>query len=138
MGHRHRAFVIARVRPYGAEKGSPGVYRCVAAFHHQWCYGMAAVRAVGRLAFMVKQRETADAVRAELRGIDGLYGEQGLEPMCPERPCPLILTLLCHAYVSSPDSPAYITADIRHLYNYDVGAETHPWEHGESLGAFIS
>ena len=130
MGHRHMAFVIARVRPYSV---SERAYRCVAAFYHQWCFGTGPLRAVRRFVSMVKQKETGDVVRAELRAIDGLYGPQGMEPMCPQRPCPFILTLLCQAYVSSPDEPGDIGVDIQHLYNSDVGAETFPWDHGESV-----
>ncbi|EKM59040.1 uncharacterized protein PHACADRAFT_25167 [Phanerochaete carnosa HHB-10118-sp] len=71
MGQRHQAFIVAKVKPHGSSTAS---YRCIAAYHSQWCYGTLPVRATYRVLSAVKQPENAEVIREELRGIDGKYG----------------------------------------------------------------
>ena len=124
MGYRHQAFVVARVGLHG----TPVEYQCVASFWHQWCSdGMIPVRAVRWFVSMITRRETADIVRGELRQLE----VQGWEPVDPDRPCPFILSLLCHAYTSSPDSPRKILSDVQNLYENGHGVHESPWAHGK-------
>ena len=91
MGQRHQAFIIARVVPHGCTKHQ---YRCIAAFHHQWCYGKLPLHATRRLLTLIKQKDNADIIRAEIRSIDGKYGSLGKEPDIPGVPCPYAALLL--------------------------------------------
>lgn len=102
MGQRHQVFLIARVRP---KHGDPA-YRCIAAFHHQWCYGSLPLRAMNRFLQLVTQPENAAILSAELREMDGKYGrtpEDG-SPM-PAVPCPYGVSLLATAWTTDlPDT----------------------------------
>lgn len=99
MGQRHQAFLIARIRPHGAPPTSSGQRRCVAAIHHQWCYGMRPLLAMRRLITLISHPENAAVVRAELRAIDGRYGPHSdEEPEIPDVPCPYAASLLFSAY----------------------------------------
>lgn len=91
MGQRHQAFLIAKVKPHGSTEAK---YRCVAAYHHQWCYGTLPLRAARRLLTLVKQPENAEIIREELRGLDGKYGRFREKPKIPDVPCPFIATIL--------------------------------------------
>ncbi|GJE83972.1 hypothetical protein PsYK624_000450 [Phanerochaete sordida] len=95
MGQRHQAFIIAKVRPHGA---SMRKYRCIAAYHSQWCYGTLPLRAAYRVLQAVKQPENAAVIREELRNIDGKYGRYDEEPKIPRAPCPLVATLLGNSW----------------------------------------
>ncbi|KAL6302800.1 hypothetical protein BKA93DRAFT_917900, partial [Sparassis latifolia] len=88
MGQRHQAFAIARVRPHGSPPHSPPKYRCIAAYHHQWCYGRLPLLATYRLLTLVRQKENAEIVRAEIRNIDGKYGHYQEQPEIINVPCP--------------------------------------------------
>ena len=101
MGQRHQAFLIARVRPYGVPPEHPGNRRCIAAFHHQWCYGILPLRAMWRLVNLVSQPENAAIIRAEIRALDGKYGGHGREkPTISEVPCPYTASLLGCAWTT--------------------------------------
>ena len=105
MGQRHQAFLIARIRPHGAPPNHPGNRRCIAAFHHQWCYGSLPLKAMRRLISLVSQPENATIVRAELRAIDGEYGSHGkLQPSILKIPCPFSASLLGSAWMADLDS----------------------------------
>ena len=92
MGQRHQAFLIARVIPYGETKPQ---YRCIAAYHHQWCYGSLPLAATRRFLTLVKQKENAEIVREEVRAIDGKYGTyEDNDPEIPGVPCPFAVALL--------------------------------------------
>ncbi|KAI0922107.1 hypothetical protein AcV5_000482 [Taiwanofungus camphoratus] len=95
MGQRHQAFVIARVRPHGPPNAAPK-YRCIAAFHHQWCYGSLPLNAARRFITLVKQPENAEIVGAELRSMSGKYGDhwEAKPPHMPGVPCKFISFLL--------------------------------------------
>ncbi|SJL09184.1 uncharacterized protein ARMOST_12560 [Armillaria ostoyae] len=73
MGQRSQTFAIAKVVPYGETKA---YYRCVAAWHHQWCYGILPLLAARRLLTLLEQRENAEIVLDELRRLQGQYGRQ--------------------------------------------------------------
>ncbi|GBE84895.1 hypothetical protein SCP_0700750 [Sparassis crispa] len=94
MGQRHQAFAIARVRPHGSPPHSPPKYRCIAAYHHQWCYGRLPLLATYRLLTLVRQKENAEIVRAEIRNIDGKYGHYQEQPEIINVPCPFTAYLL--------------------------------------------
>jgi hypothetical protein len=118
MGQRHQAFIIARVVPHGGTKHQ---YRCIAAFHHQWCYGKLPLQATRRLLTLVKQKDNADIIRAEIRSINGKYGSLGNKPDVPDVPCPYVALLLAtcwstdlavdslYASSSNPSSPPHST-----------------------------
>ncbi|KAI0043329.1 hypothetical protein FA95DRAFT_1563456, partial [Auriscalpium vulgare] len=93
MGQRHQAFVIARVRPHGAAS-SELKYRCIAAYHHQWCYGTLPLRAVLRFVDLIKQDDNAMLVRAEIDEMHGKYGRWEDEPKMPEVPASVVAFLL--------------------------------------------
>ena len=91
MGQRQQAFIIAKVKPRGSTQAR---YWCIAAYHHQWCYGTLAVWAAHRLLTLVKQPENAEIIREELRSIDGKYEVVKQRLATPSIPCPFIATLL--------------------------------------------
>ncbi|KIP10591.1 hypothetical protein PHLGIDRAFT_101003 [Phlebiopsis gigantea 11061_1 CR5-6] len=88
MGQRHQAFLIAKVKPHGSSEAN---YRCIAAYHHQWCYGSLPLRATRRLLTLVKQPENAEIIREEIRAIDG---KQKLSDV----PCPFASTIVGAAW----------------------------------------
>ena len=88
MGYRHQAFLIARVPQ---DLGGHPRYRCVAAYHHQWCYGDFPLLAIRRFLTLVKQKENAEIVIEELLGINSEYGEK---PGTRDVPCPFAAALL--------------------------------------------
>ena len=91
MGQRHQIYVIARVR---RKNETTGHRRCVAAYHHQWCYGTLPPLAINRFLKLVRVHNNAEIVREELRAIDGKYSTNGEEPRIPDTPCPFTSTLL--------------------------------------------
>ncbi|KAI0041287.1 hypothetical protein FA95DRAFT_712681 [Auriscalpium vulgare] len=97
MGQRHQAFVIARVRPHG-DASTPPKYRCITAFHHQWCYGTLPLRAAMRFITLLKQDDNAELVRAELATLHGKYGRWREEPRIPEVPASLVAFLLATSW----------------------------------------
>ncbi|KAI1782338.1 hypothetical protein LXA43DRAFT_906063 [Ganoderma leucocontextum] len=110
MGQRHQAFLITRICPHSAQPSDPGQRRCIAAFYHQWCYGMVLWHSpTGRLASphlitLMSHPENAAMVRAELRAIDGQYRQHSEEePMIPDIPCPYAVSLLASAYTTDLD-----------------------------------
>lgn len=69
MGQRHQVFIIARVRP---KDGKPR-YRCVAAMHHQWCYGRLPLRAAHRFISLAKQTVNSTLISLDLLAIQGQW-----------------------------------------------------------------
>jgi hypothetical protein len=94
MGQRHQAFVIARVRPHSADSSTPPKYRCIAAFHHQWCYGRLPLHATHRFITQVKQKNNAEIIRSEIAVIQGKFGRCKKKPKIPSIPCPFTAFLL--------------------------------------------
>jgi hypothetical protein len=91
MGQRHQAFVIARARPYSS---SVAKYRCIAAFHHQWCYGRLPLHATHRFITQAKNKFNAEIIRSEIAAIQGKFGRWREEPALPAIPCPFTAFLL--------------------------------------------
>ena len=105
MGQRHQAFVIARVVAHGASKAT---YRCIAARHHQWCFGTLPLRATRRFLDLIKQENNARIIKKEIEALHGKYGRFNREPALPDVPCPYIALLLAMAWnidIESPDGP---------------------------------
>ncbi|KAI0062141.1 hypothetical protein BV25DRAFT_1778057, partial [Artomyces pyxidatus] len=93
-------FVIARILPHGDAPMSPR-YRCIAAFHHQFCYGSLPVRATHRFITLVKQKENTEIIAAELITILGLYGRWDEEPKIPRVPAPFVTFLLATCWTTT-------------------------------------
>ncbi|KAI0028492.1 hypothetical protein K488DRAFT_16501, partial [Vararia minispora EC-137] len=99
MGQRHQAFAIAKIVPYGHTKAR---YRCIAAWHHQWCYGRLPLHAVSRFVRLLKRRDNGDLVRFEIAAMHGLYAlrdqdEEGAQKT-PDVPCTYTAALLGQAW----------------------------------------
>ena len=90
MGQRHQAFIIALVRTAQGKKH----YRCVGAFHHQWCYGNLPLLAAYRFLTLIKQKDNAQIIREDLRLIEGKYGRWKQVPKTPAVPLPYTTFLL--------------------------------------------
>ncbi|KAJ7667919.1 hypothetical protein DFH06DRAFT_1183916 [Mycena polygramma] len=104
MGQRHQVFVVARVAARGT---SDPRYRCVGAYHHQWCYGRLPLKAARRFITLIKQKDNAELVREELRSIQGKYGLGETEPRMPSVPCPYTTFLLASAWCVDLEAPVY-------------------------------
>lgn len=131
MGQRHQLFIIARLRPHGAPD-SPPMYRCVAAHHHQWNYGRRALRAVRRVLTLVKQKENADIIHAEINNLHGKYGRWREKPKMPSVPAPFIAFLLgiactCDLRRSDPEVDGY------DFFSGVLTANMGSWEGGELI-----
>ncbi|KAM0645678.1 hypothetical protein ACHAO3_009222 [Verticillium nonalfalfae] len=94
MGQRHQLFVIARVGNY---------YRPLAAIHHQWLYGVSALRSCRRLLRIFSDPSNRIALKHELYLAVDFFQKRGPPPSdppeCedPERtacPFPFITTYL--------------------------------------------
>ena len=99
MGQRHQVYLIARVTPHGKPLGETR-YRCIAALHHQWCYGRLPLQAATRFINLIKQKENAEIIREEINNIHGLYGIFRTRPKLPGVPCPFALFLLHSAWTT--------------------------------------
>ena len=73
MGQRHQVFLIARLVPHGSTDGK-AYYRCVAARHHQWCYGTLPLAATYRFVTLLKNPNNVEIIRDELRRAQNAYG----------------------------------------------------------------
>ena len=94
MGQRHQAFIIARVLTAHGEKH----YRCVGAFHHQWCYETLPLSAAARFLTLIQQKDNAEIIREELRLIQGKYGRWRRSPEIPKVPLPYTTFLLASSW----------------------------------------
>ncbi|KAE9403599.1 hypothetical protein BT96DRAFT_814672, partial [Gymnopus androsaceus JB14] len=72
-------------------------YRCLGAYHHQWCYGSLPLRAADRFITLVKQPVNAAIIREEIKSVQGKYGRHEQEPQIPDAPCPYSIFLLACA-----------------------------------------
>lgn len=108
MGQRHQAFLIARIIPHGQTEAR---YRCIGAFHSQWCYGTLPLKATRRFLTLIKQPCNAEIVRYEISQIHGKYGRRGdKEPKIVDIPCPYSLFLLGSAWNVDLDPSNYYAA----------------------------
>lgn len=101
MGRRHQVFIIARVLTADGEKH----YRCVGAFHHQWCYETLPISAAARLLTLIKQKDNAEIIREELRLIQGKYGRWRQSPRVPKVPLPYTTFLLASSWTTDYGDP---------------------------------
>lgn len=130
MGQRHQAFIVAKVKPHGS---STARYRCIAAYHSQWCYGTLPLRAAYRVLSAVKQPENAEVIREELRSIDGKYGCYRQKPSILQVPCPFIATILANNWDIdlSPKSVYFSGVSLEnamlHAGMHKWGGGTYPW-----------
>ncbi|RXW21620.1 hypothetical protein EST38_g4245 [Candolleomyces aberdarensis] len=79
MGQRHQIFVVARVC---IAPGKPRQYRCIAALHHQWCYGKLPLRGVNSFKRLARVPENVAIINEELM----TYHDRKEE--LPQSPCP--------------------------------------------------
>jgi hypothetical protein len=110
MGQRYQAFVIARVRPHSTDSSAPPRYRCIAAFHHQWCYGRLPLIATNRFITQVKQANNAEIIRTEIAATQSKYGRWKQEPQLPRIPCPFTAFLLATNWSVDLEDPDVIYA----------------------------
>lgn len=68
MGQRHQAYMVARVVPHGGQEAR---YQGIGVLHDQFCSEKHALRAVQRLATLMKQPANSKIIREELRALDG-------------------------------------------------------------------
>ncbi|KZV67714.1 hypothetical protein PENSPDRAFT_611006 [Peniophora sp. CONT] len=107
MGQRHQIFVLARVRSKGEATGHR---RCVAAYHHQWCYGRIALQCLSRFLRLASQPENFAMIRRDIANVQGDWGEVPAEDIRGIYvPCPFIAYLLQLAWnVNLDDVPVYV------------------------------
>jgi hypothetical protein len=74
MGQRHQVYVIAKCRSR---------YRCIVAWHHQWCYGRLPLYAAGRFVRLVSQEENARIVESQLKKIREKWADDEKLPLFP-------------------------------------------------------
>lgn len=135
MGRRHQCFAIARVVPYGYPDSQPK-FRCVAAYHNQYCQDAQPLEAIRRFVTLLQQTENAEVVQAEVKNIQRKYGRRLREPAIPRYPCPFTLSILGIAYSikgtpSDEDegSSLGINTVSSNILEADIGA----WDCGKSL-----
>ncbi|KAJ7904413.1 hypothetical protein B0H14DRAFT_3421196 [Mycena olivaceomarginata] len=104
MGQRHQVFLVARVVP---SAGGEARYRCVAAYHHQWCYGRLPLIAARRFLTLLKQKDNAKLVSEEVRALQGKYGTGTSEPRLPDVPCPYTTFLMASSWCVDLGKPIY-------------------------------
>lgn len=132
MGERHQVFAIAKVVPHGSTDGK-AYYRCVAAYHHQWCLGTLPLRATRRFLTLIKQKDNAELIRAELSGIQGKYGRRKIKPIAPDLICPYICFLLGTSWCVDLENPeasyisgvSFMTGVLSANMNSNGGGERH-------------
>ncbi|KAK7425042.1 hypothetical protein QQZ08_008318 [Neonectria magnoliae] len=102
MGQRHQLFVIARVGSH---------YRTLAAVHHQWLYGVSALRSCRRLLRIFSDANNRITLKHELDLATSFFKDQGPPPSYPpnyeepeERPCPFPFITTCLAIGAAYDS----------------------------------
>lgn len=102
MGQRHQLFVIARIGKY---------YRPLAAIHHQWLYGMSALRSCRRLLRIFSDPSNRNALKHELHLAVDFFDKRGPPPSDPSnyedpeaRACPFPVITTCLAVGAAYDS----------------------------------
>ena len=123
MGQRHQVFLIARVRP----THGPPAYRCIGAFHHQWCYGTLPLRALHRFLRLLQRKENAAVVQGELEDLDGKYDRSG---RIPPAPCPYTIALLGTAWSSDLITTYFSSISLKYqILDANMGC----WDGGKAL-----
>ena len=117
MGQRHQLFVIARAGKH---------YRSLAAIHHQWLYGVSALRSCLRLLRIFSDPANRLALKHELDLAAAFFKNQPppTEPAAYRRAestiCPFPFILTCLAIGTSYDSKTGQVQAIHEL-QYDMG-----------------
>ncbi|TFK78969.1 hypothetical protein K466DRAFT_668274 [Polyporus arcularius HHB13444] len=138
MGQRHQIFLIARVRAHGAPPNHSGKRRCIAALHHQWCYGSLPLTAMRPLVTLVGQPDNAAIIRAEVRNIQGKYGSHNaVKPPIPNVPCPFAAALLAMAWTADLQDGANIYSSGTTLGNDLLEASMGCWDGDNNDGLSI-
>ncbi|KAJ7638715.1 hypothetical protein FB45DRAFT_1054961 [Roridomyces roridus] len=96
MGQPHQIFIVARV---GLRDGGAR-YRCVGAYHHQWCYGRLPLRAARRFMTLVKHKDNAAIVKDELRAMEAQDPDAKV-------PCPYSTFLVASAFCVDLEPPVF-------------------------------
>lgn len=96
MGQRHQLFIIAK---FGSR------YRGLAALHHQWLYGVSALRICNNLLTILSDKTNRDALHHELRLADDFFKTEPL-PETPPSPFPFFSSCLIAGTSSNPSSAA--------------------------------
>lgn len=122
MGQRHQLFIIARLGKH---------YRSLAAVHHQWLYGVSALRACLRLLRIFSDPSNRLALKHELDLAAAFYKNRPPPPSQPAKYqnaentiCPFPFILTCLAVGVSYDSEtgrAHTIHELRHDMGYDQG-----------------
>ncbi|KAF7301362.1 hypothetical protein MIND_00701400 [Mycena indigotica] len=95
MGQRHQIFLVARVVAHGDDAAR---YRCVGAYHHQWCYGRLPLSSTRRFLTLLKHSDNAKIVKAEIDALQGQYGKETSAKNANYVPCPYSLFLVASAF----------------------------------------
>lgn len=106
MGQRHQVFIIARVRP---NDGKPARYRCIAAMHHQWCYGRLPLRAAHRFISLAKQPLNSTLIDIDLLAIQNRWPSDDIPTLNDTlslAPCAYISYLLHTAWNVDLEDPS--------------------------------
>ncbi|KAI8664527.1 hypothetical protein NCS55_00961800 [Fusarium keratoplasticum] len=118
MGQRHQLFVIARVGKH---------YRSLAAVHHQWLYGVSALRSCLRLLRIFSDPGNHLALKHELDLAASFFKDKPPPPSEPEEyrdaestTCPVPFITTCLAIGASYDSKTGQVQAIHEL-RYDMG-----------------
>ncbi|KAJ4182060.1 hypothetical protein NW767_013953 [Fusarium falciforme] len=118
MGQRHQLFVIARVGKH---------YRSLAAVHHQWLYGVSALRSCLRLLRIFSDPGNCLALKHELDLLAAFFKDKPPPPSEPEEyrdaestTCPFPFITTCLAIGASYDSKTGQVQAIHEL-RYDMG-----------------
>ncbi|KAF7313712.1 hypothetical protein HMN09_00528100 [Mycena chlorophos] len=102
MGQRHQIFIVAKV----ITQDLVTRYRCVGAYHHQWCYGRLPLRGARRFLDLLKQKDNANIVKAELATLNRLrtYGTDVPPDSFVYAPVPYALFLVAQAFCVDLDT----------------------------------
>ncbi|VDC07179.1 unnamed protein product [Peniophora sp. CBMAI 1063] len=107
MGQHHHIYVIALVR---RKDETTGQRRCIAAYHHQWCYGLTALLCLSRFLRLASQPDNALMIRREITRVQGRWGEMPVEAAAEGYvPCPFTAYLMQLSWnVNLNDVPVYV------------------------------
>ncbi|VDC07162.1 unnamed protein product [Peniophora sp. CBMAI 1063] len=137
MGQRHQVYVIARVR---RKDETTGHRRCVAAYHHQWCYGRTALQLLSRFLKLISQPDNAQMIRREIANVQGNWGEVPAPPAYAPRsredyvPCPFIAYLLQLSWnVNLDDDPVYVAGTTFSNAVLDARMETSQGDNNDGI-----
>lgn len=109
MGQRHQVFIIAHIRSTGSNGKSTARYRCVAAMHHQWCYGRLPLRAAHRFISLAKQPINSTLIQMDLLAVQDQWSPTAIptdNDALSWAPCAYISYLLHTAWNVDLEDPS--------------------------------